>query len=148
MSSQWTLCYWVRAADPGNMYRESNAKSLQGYFLDKYGYNITDDEMDAMVGPRSTLVMIINMLRESVREAVCSPGDCADDSALSTAFAMVQWGSVSLLEGGFMIKDPAVVQLDSVSSSLFIPDFWVTAPEYGTYIKRDDNYDNGLTLSE
>ena len=64
------------------MYRESYAKSLQGYFLDKYGYNITDDEMNAMVGPRSTLVMIINMLREGLREAVCGPGDCADDSEL------------------------------------------------------------------
>ena len=47
-----------------------------------------------------------------------------------------------------MIKDSAVVQLDSVSSKLFIPDFWVTAPEYGTYIKRDDNFDNGLILTE
>ena len=148
MSSQWTLCYWVRAADPGNMYREANAKYLQGYFLDAYGYNITDDEMDAMVGPRSTLTMIINMLRESVREAICSSDDCAEDSELETAFAMVQWGSASLLEGGFMIKDSNVVQLDSVSSKLFIPDFWVTAPEYGTYIKRDDKFDNDLILSE
>ena len=72
MNSQFKLCYWVRAADPNNMYRESNAKYLQSYFQDKdIPITITNEQMEQIVGPNSTLRMIVNMLQETIRTAVC-----------------------------------------------------------------------------
>ena len=70
MNSQFKLCYWVRAADPNNMYRKSNAKFLQSYFKDK-DITITDEQMEQIVGQNSTLRMIVNMLQETIRPAIC-----------------------------------------------------------------------------
>ena len=65
MNSQFKLCYWVRAADPDNIYRMEDAKFLQIYFKTK-SVNITNEAMDNIVGPKSSLRMIINYLRETI----------------------------------------------------------------------------------
>ena len=101
--------------------------------------------MDNIVGPHSTLRMIIDMLRQNMRDAICTD-DC-EDGVNSTTFALVQWGKSNLLNSDRLMIN-GVTKMGTVSSTLFIPDFFVTAPEYGHYVKTDDRFANDLILTK
>ena len=47
-----------------------------------------------------------------------------------------------------MIQGNNIIKMGSVASKLFIPDFFVTQPEYGYYIKHNENFDNDLILTQ
>ena len=80
-----------------------------------------------------------------MRDAICTD-DC-EDGVNSTTFALVQWGKSNLLSSDKLMIN-GVVKMGTVSSTLFIPNFFVTAPEYGHYIKTDDRFANDLILTK
>ena len=47
-----------------------------------------------------------------------------------------------------MINVTNVQWLDSVSSDIFIPDFYVTQPEYGYFVKNSDQFSDDLILTK